>query len=117
MRIRALLRHRSLVVLLTDTDDANVADQLAKAVRLMSPPHLVLLGEVSSGEIAALARRAPRSWLDPWIALAAHTHESRAQTQRLMLRRLGVTVVRSHNERLEQALLREYAQLRRAHRI
>ncbi len=41
MRVRALLKHRTLIVLLTDLDDALVSEQLARAVRLMSPPHLV----------------------------------------------------------------------------
>src|SRR5256885_15628527 len=30
--IRALLKHRGLIVLLTDLDDANIADQLSRAV-------------------------------------------------------------------------------------
>src|SRR5579871_6591553 len=55
--IRSLLKHRSLVVLLTDLDDANVAGPLAHAVRLLAPPHLVLVAGVQSGEIAALAQR------------------------------------------------------------
>ena len=54
--IRHLLRHRGLVVLLTDLDDANVARALARAVRLLSPPHLVVVAGVQSGEIGALAR-------------------------------------------------------------
>ena len=41
VRIRQMLTHRSLVVLLTDLDDSTVADQLARAVRLLSPPHLL----------------------------------------------------------------------------
>ena len=51
-RIRGMLKHRGLVVLLTDLDDANVADQLARAVRLLSPPHLVVVAGVRSSEIA-----------------------------------------------------------------
>src|SRR6266446_3701460 len=86
VRIRAMLRHRSLVVMLTDLDDANVADQLARAVRLLSPPHLVVVAGVHSGEIADLARREGRDWSDPWIALAAQEHETRASAQRLLLR-------------------------------
>ena len=31
IRIRGMLKHRSLVIVLTDLDDANVADQLARA--------------------------------------------------------------------------------------
>ena len=43
LRIRQLVRHRSLVVMLTDLDDASVAGQLASAARLLLPKHLPLV--------------------------------------------------------------------------
>jgi uncharacterized protein (DUF58 family) len=115
--IRSLLKHRSLVVLLTDLDDANVADQLTRAVRLLAPPHLVLVAGVLSGEIAALARQPAREWQDPWVALAAAEHERRGAWQRGLLQRLGAPVVAVPAERLEQALIARYEALRRRRRI
>ena len=64
--VRALLKHRALVLLLTDLDDASVAHQLVRAVRLLAPPHLVVVAGIQSGEIAALARREARDWQDPF---------------------------------------------------
>ena len=115
--IRSLLKHRSLVVLLTDLDDANVADQLTRAVRLLAPPHLVLVAGVLSGEIGALAQQTARDWQDPWIAIAAAEHEGRAAQQRALLQRLGAPVVAVPAERLEQALIARYEALRRRRRI
>ena len=115
--LRALLKHRSLIVLLTDLDDANVAIQLARAVRLLAPPHLVVVAGVQSGEIAALAQREARTWQDPWIALAAAEHESRAAAQRLLLQRLGAPVVAAPPQHLEQALFVQYEALRRSRRV
>ena len=103
--------------MLTDLDDANVADQLARAVRLLSPPHLVVVAGVHSGEIAELARREARDWSDPWVALAAQEHEARASAQRLLLRRLGAPVIATRAELLEQAVLAEYEALRRSRRV
>lgn len=116
-RIRATLKHRTLVVLLTDLDDAAVAEQLARAVRLLSPPHLVVVAGAQSIEINELARRESRSWRDPWIALAAQEHESRASAQRALLRRLGAPVIATREELLEQAVFDEYEALRRSRRI
>ena len=48
VRIRGLLKRRGLVVLLTDLDDANVADSLARAVQLLSPPHFVVVAGIRS---------------------------------------------------------------------
>ncbi len=117
MRIRALLKHRSLIVLLTDLDDAAMADQTARAVRLLSPPHLVVVAGVHSAEISDLAYREGRSWRDPWIALAALERESRAGSQRALLRRLGAPVVAAREELLEEAVFAEYERLRRSRRI
>lgn len=117
IRIRALLKHRTLIVLLTDLDDATVSEQLARAVRFLSPPHLVIVAGVRSVEIAELARRPARNWRDPWIALAAEEHETRAASQRIRLRRLGAPVIATKEELLEQAVFAEYEALRRSRRV
>jgi len=115
--IRGLLRHRALVILLTDLDDASVAHQLARAVRLLAPPHLVLVAGVQSGEIAQLARSYAHDWLDPYVAIAAAELEARTAGQRALLARLGAPVVAAPAARLEQELFARYEALRRARRI
>jgi uncharacterized protein (DUF58 family) len=117
IRIRALLKHRSLVVLLTDLDDASIASQLTRAVRLLSPPHLTVVAGVRSTEIEALTMHEARAWDDAWIALAAAEHETRAATQRALLARLGAPVVAAPAEALEAAVFAEYEALRRSRRI
>lgn len=117
VRIRALLKHRALIILLTDLDDATVAEQIARAVRLLSPPHLVVVAGVRSNEIVELAQRPARNWRDPWIALAAEEHETRAAAQRQRLRKLGAPVIATKEELLEQAVFAEYEALRRSRRI
>ena len=115
--MRNLLRQRALIVLLTDLDDANIAAALARAVRLLAPPHLVLVAGVHSGEIETLARRVSREWQDAWISLAAAEHETRAARQRALLQRLGAPVVAASAERLEAALFERYEALRRTRRV
>jgi len=117
VRIRSLLKHRSLIVILTDLDDAAVAEQLARAVRLLSPPHLVVVAGVHSTEIAQLARKEAVGWRDPWVALAAQEHESRAAAQRTLLRRLGAPVIATKEELLERSVFDEYEALRRSRRV
>ena len=117
MRIRSILRHRTLVIILTDLDDAAVADQLARAVRLLSPPHLVVVAGVQNAEIADLTRREAQSWRDPWISLAAQEHELRASAQRARLRRLGAPVIATREDLLESSVFAEYESLRRSRRI
>jgi uncharacterized protein (DUF58 family) len=115
--IRRLLRHRGLVLLLTDLDDAALANQLARAVRLLMPPHLAMIAGVQSGEIAQLANSVANEWQDPWTALAASEHERRVSAQRLLLQRLGAPVVAAPAAQLEQAVLAQYELLRRRRRV
>ena len=115
--MRALLTHRALIVLLTDLDDASIANQLARAVRLLSPPHLVVVAGVHGGEIAELAQRPAQGWRDPWVALAAAEHEARAAARRRLLQRLGVPVIAAPAAALEQAVFAEYEALRRRRRV
>jgi uncharacterized protein (DUF58 family) len=117
VRIRSMLQHRGLVVLLTDLDDASVADQLARAVKLLSPPHLVVVAGIRSPEISDLAQREAHDWLDPWVSLAAAEHEARAESQRMLLRKLGTPVIATTEELLEQKVLAQYESLRRSRRI
>jgi uncharacterized protein (DUF58 family) len=117
LRIRALLKHRSLVIWLTDLDDAAAAEPLARAVRLLAPPHLVVVAGVRSPEIHALAHRDARSWRDPWVALAALEEESRGAAQRLQLQRLGTPVIATAEDQLQEAVFGEYERLRRRRRV
>jgi len=86
-------------------------------VRLLSPPHLVVVAGIQSEEISELARREARGWRDPWIALAAQEHEQRATAQRALLRRLGAPVIAAREDLLEQAVFDEYEALRRSRAI
>jgi uncharacterized protein (DUF58 family) len=117
LKIRALLKHRSLVIVLTDLDDTEAAAPLARAVRLLSPPHLVVVAGVANAEIQTLARREARSWRDPWVALAALEQESRSAAQRLHLQRLGTPVIAAAEGALQEAIFAEYERLRRRRRI
>jgi uncharacterized protein (DUF58 family) len=117
VRIRTMLKRRGLIILLTDLDDANLADPLAKAVRLLSPPHFVVVAGVRGTEITRLASREAHEWLDPWVALAAQEHEARVALQRLLLRRLGTSVIVATPELLDRTLLAQYESLRRSRAV
>jgi uncharacterized protein (DUF58 family) len=117
VRIRGMLKRRALVIFLTDLDDVSVADPLARSLRLLSPPHFVVVAGVRSPEIAGLAQREAREWRDPWVALAAQEHEERVSLQRALLRRLGAPVIVASPELLERTLLVEYEGLRRSRRV
>ncbi len=117
VRIRSLVRHRSLVVLLTDLDDATVAGQLASAARLLLPKHLPLIAGLASPEAEALRDAEARAWLDPYESLAAQDYCARLERNVRALRALGAPALIAPPEQLESAVFGAYADFRRRRRI
>jgi len=117
VRVRSLVRHRSLVVLLTDLDDATVTGQLAWSVRLLLPKHLPFVAGLSSGAAEALARTTARRWLDPYRALAAQEYCTGLERKVLALRALGAPALVAKPDQLERAIFDAYASFRRSRRV
>lgn len=117
LRARTLVRHRSLVVLLTDMDDATVAGQLAGAVRLLLPQHLPFVAGLSSVAAETLARASARRWLDPYRALAAQEYCIGLERKVRALRALGAPALVAKPDHLERAVFDAYSTFRRQRRV
>jgi uncharacterized protein (DUF58 family) len=117
LRIRQLVRHRSLVVMLTDLDDATVAGQLASAARLLLPKHLPLVAGLASPEAQALARDAAKGWLAPYEALAAQEYCARLSRNAAALRALGAPTLLALPDQMERAVFDAYSDFRVRRRV
>jgi uncharacterized protein (DUF58 family) len=117
LRIRTLVRHRSLIVLLTDPGESAPAEELARAVRLLQTRHFVVVAAVISEEAAQLAEAPAHEWLDPYIALAARERQAALRSRVSALRKLGASVIAASPAALEGAVLDEYRRLRRERRV
>lgn len=117
LRIRTLVRHRSLIVMLTDVDDATVAGQLASAARLLLPKHLPLIAGMSSPEAEALRVAPAHTWLDPYESLAAQEYCARLERNVRALRALGAPALVARPEQLERAVFEAYAEFRNRRRV
>lgn len=117
LRIRTLVRHRSLIVMLTDVDDATVAGQLASAARLLLPKHLPLIAGISSPEAEAMRDAPAHSWLDPYESLAAQEYISRLERNVRALRALGAPALVTRPEHMERAVFDAYVEFRNRRRV
>ncbi len=117
LRVREMVRHRSLVVMFTDPGEAAAAEELSRAIRLLQPRHYTVVATVVGEEADALARAPARSWLDPYVSLAAREREAALRGRISALRHLGASVVAAPAASLERAVLDEYRRLRRERRI
>lgn len=117
VRIRSLVRHRSLVVLLTDLDDSSVTSELRSAVRLLLPTHLPFVAGVSSDRIDDIARAPADDQLEVYRALAAQEYGSALRRNVASLRALGAPAVLAAPAKLDRAVLDAYLNFRRRRRI
>jgi len=92
--LRRAARQRSLIVILTALPEMD-QDDLLKAVRMMSPPHLPLVVVLSDPDLKAAARFRPSSKAELSRTLVAQDLWSSREHTMKELRRLGALVVES----------------------
>lgn len=116
-RIRTLARRRSLVLFLTELEDASATEQLVQAVRLLSPKHFALIAGLESARIAALVEARAREPLGAFRALAAIEYCNSLAGNVRALRALGAAAVTARSEHLDRAVFDAYLQHRRRRRV
>ncbi|HEY0799963.1 MAG TPA: DUF58 domain-containing protein [Steroidobacteraceae bacterium] len=115
-RVRSLVRHRSLIVMLTDIDDASAQSQLAQSVRFLLPTHLPFVAALSSAEAESMARASANQWLDPYRSLAAQEYCVGLERKARALNALGAPALVAKPDQLEHAVFAAYANFRRRRR-
>jgi uncharacterized protein (DUF58 family) len=116
IRVRSLVRHRSLIVMLTDIDDASAQSQLAQAVRFLLPKHLPFIAGLSSAVAESMAQAPAHQWLDPYRSLAAQEYCIGLERKVRALKALGAPALVAKPEHLERAVFAAYADFRRRRR-
>ena len=116
-RIRTLTHRRSLVVLLTDLEDASATEQLTHTVRLLSPKHFALIAGLESARIAALAGTRARDPFGAYRALAAIEYCNTVTGNVRALHALGAAAITAQPQHLDRAVVDAYREHRRRRRI
>jgi uncharacterized protein (DUF58 family) len=117
VQVRRMLRHRGLVVWLTDLAEPGRNSQLMQAMKALLPRHMPVIASPHAAEIARLAGAPAIGWRDPAIAIAAREHRQRARLQVADLRQQGVVVLDEPDDALDQAVFDTYLKLRQRRRI
>jgi len=117
IQVRRMLRHRGLVVWLTDLAEPARNDQLLQALKALVPRHLPIVASPHAAEITRLTRLEAVGWQDPAVAIAAREHRRRAQEQVASMRQQGVVVLDEPDDALDRAVFDAYLGLRRRKRV
>jgi uncharacterized protein (DUF58 family) len=115
-RVKSLVRHRSLIIILTDFDDASAHSQLALAVRFLLPKHLPFVAGLSSAAAEAMGHSPALHWLDPYRALAAQEYCIGLQRKVRALNAMGAPALAARPDQLEAAVFSAYEQFTRQRR-
>lgn len=116
-QIRTLSRRRSLVVLLTDLEDASATEQLVQAMRLLSPKHFALIAGLESARIAAMPTARAHEPLAAYRAMAAVDYCNALAGNVRALRALGAAAITARPEHLDRAVFDAYREHRRRRNV
>jgi uncharacterized protein (DUF58 family) len=116
-RVRSLARRRSLIVMLTDLDDASSAGQLAAAVRLLTPKHFPFIAGLDSARIRRVAEGPAADAAGAYRALAAQEQRRTITANVEALRTRGAAALLAPPERLDRAVFEAYLGFRQRRRI
>ncbi len=117
IQVRRMLRHRGLIVWLTDLAEPSRNEQLMQALKALVPRHLPIVAAPHAAGIDRLADAAAVEWRDPLIGVAARGHRDRAQRQVAAMRHQGVVVLDEPDDKLDQAVFDAYLRLRSRKRV
>ncbi|MEM8769111.1 MAG: DUF58 domain-containing protein [Pseudomonadota bacterium] len=112
-----VVRHRCLVIVLTDLFGIDASGRLTQAIRLWVPQHLPVIVGLTGAELTALTSQAADDWLDPYVSLAAEDYRLNLSRGMEGLRALGAETLSSRPEALEDNLFRRYQQLKARRRV
>jgi len=117
LRIRGLVRQRALVVLFSDLEEGEAADQLLRSVALLTPKHFPVVASLLDEEILARRWAPARRWTDPYANLAALELTRAMHATAKRLERLGARVVLDRPADLDRRLLACHEVARQRRRV
>lgn len=117
LHVRKLVRHRCLVVILTDLYERSATSAVAQSARLLVPKHLPLIAGIVSDEVFELAEREADDWLDPYRSLAAREYRREVGANVARLGQLGAYALAARARELDGRVLDTYSRLRAQRRI
>lgn len=112
LELKRYLKHRSLVIFLSEIEQAEAATQLLQTVRLLSKKHHILVASIDNPAIADLSRQQAPHWLAPYQNFAALEYIRGRELTRNKLRQSGIAVISAAAEKLDGEVLSYYQHLR-----
>lgn len=117
LRVRQLVSHRSLIIVLTDLYGLTTRSTLAQSVAAWTPKHLPLVVGLVGSDLDAVARQTAADSDDVYQSLAASEYQRSLALGAQSVRRLGAHTILCRPAELERNLFAQYALLKAQRRI
>ena len=117
LAVRRVVRHRCLIVLLTDLYGQAGTGGLMQSIRLLVPKHLPVVTGLVAEEVDHVAAEEATEWLDPFVALAATDYRRGLANSAAGLRRFGAIPLITRAATLESRVLEQYHVLKTRRRV
>ena len=112
LELKRYLKRRSLVIFLTEIEQAEAATQLIQAVQILHNKHHILIASIDDPAISNLIKQSTNDWLAPYQNFAALEYIRGRELTRNKLKQSGISVITSPAEKLDTELLGYYQQIR-----
>ncbi len=106
--VKKYLKHRALIIFLTEIEQPEAAAQLIKAGQLLGAKHKVLIGTLDDPEVAKVLTQPAVQWLDPYRHFAAFEHQRGQDMSCMQLQRKGIAITKGTVKNLGQQVLAYY---------
>ena len=117
VELARVVRHRCLIIVLTDLYGNSASGRLMQSVRLWVPQHLPMVVGLVGRELKTMAEQPAVEWLDPYTSLAARTYRQDLRRGAEGLQRLGAHTLIARPRDLENQVLAHYQMLKVQRRI
>lgn len=117
LEVQNLVKHRSLVILLTDLYGQSVDGSLEKSIRLWSPKHLPLIVGLMGEELSSFSGQNANDVSQVYQSMAATNYILELERVATSVKRLGAHMVLSRPADLERLVFQRYQLLKAQHRI
>lgn len=117
LALRRVVRHRCLVIVLSDLYEGTAESRLAQAVSMWVPKHLPVVVGLTGNDIKDRVELRSQQWLDPHRSLAAREYRQHLNASVDSLRRLGAHAIVARPAELDDRVFQHYRLLKAQHRV
>jgi uncharacterized protein (DUF58 family) len=108
LEVKRLLKHRGLVIILTEMEQPEAALQLLQASQVLAAKHQVLVAVLTDPTLNTVLKHPAKHWQDPYRQFATLEYQRGRELTQRRLQRAGVAIISATADQLDKQVLAYY---------